>query len=348
MTHFGHDLSDLSGAFRVANTQLNSLEKRKIRPNRSAFGRMKESKKMCSTCDFVTVVEEFLQSLQARGLRDATVTTRRGGLLRFGEFLVSAGVTRVQDITADTLRGFGRWLTEGGRSENSVYSYLYSVRSFLGWLEDRGELFENPARRFPMPKKSLRLPRVPSKAKVRKLISAVDALSVCGIRDRAILEMLYGTGIRLEELCRLDVADVDLTACTLRVDGKGGRERVLPMGNACCEHLSNYLQQARPVLAATVPEECSALWLASRCGPRLSKQSVELALRRQSRKARLKPPITPHDLRRAMATHMLQNGANPLHIQFLLGHASLRHLGQYLRLSIDDIKAMHAKSKPGS
>ena len=295
---------------------------------------------------FVTASHLFLESLAARGMRPATISIRRLGLEQFGHYLRDCGIERAQDITLTTLREYRRQMFDRGLSQNTVESYLRAVRLLLDFLEDRGLVFENPARRMHLHQKAHPLPHVPSPAQVRKLLATLDVSTVVGVRDRALLELLYSTGVRVGEASRLNTSDVDLDYGSVSVSGKGGHERILPLGTCCCWWLAEYLRTARSRLCKP-GTSTEALWIGVR-GTRLTRIAIERMMRTVSRKAGIRPTIAPHALRRAMATHMLQNGASPLVIQELLGHASMRHLSQYLRLSITDLRAMHKRSLPGT
>ena len=295
---------------------------------------------------FSSAVSAFLAHLTARGLRPATIRCRQVDLKQFSAFLKQNGVERVQDITLTTLRDFRSQLCDRHLSQSTIGQYLRAARLLLGFLEERGVIFESPARRMAPQRKTRPLPRVPSEEQIRALLAAPEVSTDLGIRDRALLELLYCTGVRVGEAVASDVSDADLTRATLRVVGKGGHERTLPLGASCLYWLGTYLRTVRPELTARGPAT-PALWLARRGARRLTRVAMESTLRRYSIQAGILPPIAPHAVRRATATHMLVNGASPLAIQQLLGHASLTHLGQYLRLRITDLKEMHARSRPG-
>jgi integrase/recombinase XerD len=222
--------------------------------------------------------------------------------------------------------------------------YLRSVRQFCGWMESTQRLFLNPATGLVIREPTRPLLPVPSPEQVAQLLAQPDTATEFGVRDRTLLETAYSTGVRREELGRLTMPDVDLEHETLRIVGKGGRERVVPLGRIACHWLERYLTQARPPLLAGV--DSTALWVGSR-GRQLHYAALPLILRRYVRMARLTTPITLHSLRRACVTHMLEQGAHPVHLQQLLGHAGLRSLSQYLRLSIRGLRQTHAQSKPG-
>jgi integrase/recombinase XerD len=211
-------------------------------------------------------------------------------------------------------------------------------------LESTHRIFLNPAADLVIREPTRPLLPVPSPEEVARLLDQPDVSTDRGVRDRTLLETAYSTGARREELSRLTVSDVDLEHETLRLVGKGGRERVVPLGRVAHQWVERYLVEARPRLLAGV--DTTALWVGGRNG-QLQYAVLPLILRRYVRKARLTTPITLHSLRRACVTHMLEHGAHPVHLQQLLGHSGLRNLSQYLRLSIRELRKTHARSKPG-
>lgn len=296
--------------------------------------------------DPIGAIDAFLSSLELRGLSPATVRTRRDGLKRFSQFLDAAGLRRIQDLSAESLLRYAGELHAAGLTENSIQVYLISLRQFTGWLARTGRLFEDPALALPAVRRTRRLPRVPARDQVKALLARPDTRTALGLRNRALLEFLYGSGTRISETVGVDVTDMRLDEGTVRIHGKGNRTRVVPLSRPCSRWVGRYLQEARGrLLPAGV--QLPALWISDR-GRRLGRSTVEIFCRQYCREAGILPPIPPHGLRRAMATHMLQNGASPLVIQRILGHADLSHLGQYLRLSILDLRDMHRRSLPGS
>lgn len=184
-----------------------------------------------------------------------------------------------------------------------------------------------------------------TEAEVRALLAAAGHETAAGLRDRALLETLYATAVRRQELMDLTVWDIDLGQGLVRAMGKGRRERMLPLGRHAAAALGRYLAEARPMLGARRPNEV-ALWLGTHGRP-LGYGSVPKIVARYARAAGIARRVGAHMLRRSCATHMLRNGASPVVIQQLLGHASLAHLAQYLRLSVGDLRAMHTNTNPG-
>ncbi|NLF18237.1 MAG: tyrosine-type recombinase/integrase [Lentisphaerae bacterium] len=299
---------------------------------------------MRENTDVVSAAGSFIQDLAASGASPKTVELRRFGLDRFCRHCAAGGIGQVQDITLTVLEAYRSDLRRQKLADATVEQYLRAPRLLLDRLERHGEIFENPARRMALHRRPMRLPRVPTEIQVRTLLEQPPVDSPTGRRDRALLEFLYGTGARVSEALGTDVADLDPVAGTVRLLGKGRRERMCPLGVECLRRLECYLRDARPALLGAC--DSPALWIGVR-GERLHVQAAEVRLRAYSLQAGIRPAIAPHGLRRAMATHMLQHGADPLAIQAILGHASLTHLSRYLRLTITDIRRMHRESRLG-
>ncbi|MGI6301923.1 MAG: tyrosine-type recombinase/integrase [Verrucomicrobiota bacterium] len=294
------------------------------------------------------VIEAYLKALKRRRYSPKTIATYRYPLTLFASFLAARAVGRVQDVCHDDLAAWRLDLVERGLADASLEVFLRAVRNLFNWMEAEGMLFDNPAAALKTPKYERKLLPVPSEAELRRLLAQPAVTTPVGIRDRAIMEVGYCCALRREELARLTLRDPDFLQRSLRVLGKGSRERMLPLGEEAFTWLRCYVDGARPALlgrnAATAALD--VLWI-STDGKPFGGQGISVMLKKYGREANLTVNITPHSLRRACATHMLRNGAHPVQIQMLLGHATMRHLAQYLRLTIREIREMHRKSRPG-
>jgi len=294
-----------------------------------------------------SAVDEFLAELTAKNYSPASVGKRRDSLRKFLLFLECSSVGRFQDVTPEMLEEYRSVLAADDYSPYSVESYLRSMRLFLGWLTDRCVLFENPAATFHIGKSPVRLGCVLSEAQVKKLLAQPDLGTVCGLRNRAILEVLYGTGIRRGELLSMSVSDFETAATRIRVRGKGRKERALPLGHHAVTYLARYTADARPELVSAGPGNTDALWC-SRYGRALDANMIPIMIAQYAKSARIRGPVSSHTLRRTCATHLLRNGAHPVAVAELLGHSSLRSLSHYLKTTITDMMKTHAKTKPGA
>jgi integrase/recombinase XerD len=230
-------------------------------------------------------------------------------------------------------------------AESTRETYIGNVKRFYRWLKQTHRLFFNPAAGLVIPRRERPLPQVPTEEEIARVLAQPDLSKLWGLRDRAMLEVLYSTGARRAELARLTLDDVDLGNGTVRLFGKGKKERIVPVGRMAVHWLRRYLAEARPQQAGK--HAGNALWLGKRrkgIGP----QMVAVNLRLYARKAGLSPAFfSPHAFRRACATHMLRHGAHPMMLHQLLGHSSLKTLRPYLRLTIQDLIETHHHSVVG-
>jgi integrase/recombinase XerD len=228
---------------------------------------------------------------------------------------------------------------------------LVSVRAFFQWLARQHHLLYNPASELELPKQQQRLPRhILSVAEVEQVLNACDTSEALGLRDRAMLETLYSTGMRRAELTGLRVDDLDLNRGTVFVrQGKGAKDRVVPIGERACRWVERYLFQVRPDLVDV--DDDGTLFLAKH-GEGMQAKQLSVIVRNAIAKAHLErfadthPNAACHLLRHACATHMLENGADIRYIQALLGHADLSTTEVYTRVSIQQLKAVHEKTHP--
>ena len=297
-----------------------------------------------------SLLAAYLEELRARRFSLALQKHVARVLPRLITFFRSKRIGDARRIDEARLVAFARELVEApscrGRAlaPASQATYIATVRGFFAFLERRGLILRNPALALELPKVK-RLPRsVLNERCARRLMNAPDAHSVLGCRDRAILELLYGTGIRVGECERLDTMDLDLSPGALLIrDGKGKRDRVVPLTGRAARALTIYLRGSRPALLGR--ESPGALFLA-RGGRRLQLQSIEKLVRKHAKAAGISTRVTPHSLRHACATHLLRGGADVRHVQALLGHRNLNTTARYTRVEIGDLRAMIERAHP--
>lgn len=285
----------------------------------------------------------YLLDLESQRYSPRSVEIYARALRDFIRFCSELGKVSARDVCKDDLTAYRLSLIDRGLRPNSVYVYMRAVRNLLRWLSNRRELFLNPAEGMILRQPPRPLLPVPSEDDVRRLLEAPDTDTPLGIRNRALMETLYGGGLRRAELMGLKTGDVNLAEATVRVLGKGQSERMVPVGSAAARWISGYLGGARSAILED-GRKSDALWV-GRLGP-LSYHMVAKIFELYSARAGGRR-ISPHSLRRACATHMLAHGASPVDIQLQLGHATLKHLSQYLRVAIVDIRKMHEASAPG-
>lgn len=229
------------------------------------------------------------------------------------------------------------------RSPSSRARKLASLRTFFQYCIRQGLLSSNPAKEVATPKVPKRVPKFLTVDEVFALLNVPMDNEILGARDKAIMELLYASGIRVGELVALDVADLDLSGGTVRVMGKGRKERIVPMGDKACRALSAYLE-LRPALVPDGSDE-EALFV-NRRGGRLTARSVERMLNKYIQRSGLQKKVTPHVLRHTFATHLLGSGADMRGIQELLGHASLSTTQKYTHVGIEAMMDAYDKAHP--
>lgn len=285
-----------------------------------------------------------------RGLSPHTLAAYRRDLARYATFLHGRGVDAPADVDPAIVRSFLASVSasthgEDGRAyaASSVARILSSVRSFHRFLLREGATERDPARDVSQPKRPRRLPRPLPVDDVKRLLETPDASTPAGGRDRAILELLYGSGLRISELVGLDVDDVDLRDGSVRVLGKGGKERVVPLGRYARDAVGAYLTRWRPELATAASR--GALFLNLR-GGRITRQSCARSLRSYVGAAGIDRPVSLHTLRHSFATHLLEGGADVRVVQELLGHASVATTQIYTLVTEEHLREVYYTSHP--
>jgi integrase/recombinase XerD len=295
-------------------------------------------------------VERFLDYLAVeRGLARNTLDAYRRDLGRYQGFLGGRGIVDVTRAGEADIAAFVANLSASeyapgkGYRPSSVARALAAVRSFHRFLVLEGEAEADPAEGVARPKVPRNLPRPLTVDEVAALVAAPGQDGPVALRDRAILETLYGAGLRISELVALDVDDVDLEEGSVRAVGKGSKERIVPLGRLAVKALEAYLTRARPTLAA--PRSRGALFL-NRRGGRLTRQGSTNIIKDMARRAGIRKRVTPHMLRHSFATHLLEGGADVRVVQELLGHASLATTQIYTLVTQDRLRDVYFTSHP--
>jgi integrase/recombinase XerD len=239
------------------------------------------------------------------------------------------------------------WLADQFRAKakaTSVSRRLSSLRRFYRLQLERGAVREDPTVRVRSPKQPRRLPKLLSEAQVEALLAAPATETTLGLRDRAMLETLYATGLRVSELVGLRLPQVSVDTGVVRVVGKGSKERLVPLGDEAVEWLQRYSKEARPMLAGDAKNEC--LFLTNRHTP-LTRQAFWALIKRYAIKSGIAPAaLSPHVLRHAFATHLLNHGADLRVVQLLLGHADITTTTIYTHVARERLKQLHAQHHP--
>lgn len=280
-----------------------------------------------------------------RGLSEHTIGAYRRDLGAYIAWLREQGIVDTGEITAVVI---GRFITERASAEpapaaTSITRLQSSVRGWHRFLAREGVEVDDPSGRLRPPKAPRRLPKALTIDQVERLLAAPSAEEPIGIRDRALLELLYATGARVSEAVGLDVDDLS-HGDVLRLRGKGSKERIVPVGSYARAAVDAYLARVRPALAAR-GRASARLFLGARGVP-LSRQSAWLVIRAAAERARITTEISPHTLRHSFATHLLQGGADVRVVQELLGHASVATTQIYTHVSVDALRDVYATSHP--
>lgn len=294
--------------------------------------------------------EDYLRHLVVeRGLSDNTVQAYRRDLLRYQEYLGSRGIGSLAEVTRVDVEEFRRHLDHIGLAPASVTRCVVAVRNLHRFAVGSGQLQADVTAGMSPGTRSRRLPKALSMDQVESLLAAPDTSTPEGLRDAALLELLYGTGARVSEVCALDVDDIrpvlDDPDLGLRLIGKGDKERIVPLGSYAAKAVDAWLIRGRPAWAEISNGE-HALLLNTR-GRRLSRQSAWAVIRRAGEAAGLDVEhLSPHSLRHSYATHLLDGGADVRVVQELLGHSSVTTTQIYTLVTADHLREVYRSSHP--
>ena len=296
---------------------------------------------------FEHLVLDFLAYLEfERGLSRNTLEAYRSDLLQFGRYLEERGVSAVEAGDAD-VAGFLTNLAVGnGRppaSPATLHRKTACLRSFFRHLRREGIRDSDPTGRLTTPRRGRPLPQVLTRGEVASLIGQPRGTEPVALRDRALLELMYASGLRASEAIGLEIGDVDLDAGLLRARGKGSKERLVPVGRAAVEAVRRYLERGRPRLVG--PSDEAHLFVNFRGGP-LTRQGLYKIVQRHAASAGLADRMSPHTLRHTFATHLLAGGCDLRSVQEMLGHADVATTQLYTHLSSERLKDVYFRAHP--
>lgn len=288
-------------------------------------------------------IEQFLDAAWAeRGLSQNTLEAYRADLMKLQEALRERSVGLVDAGREDLLAFLAREV-RAGRNPRSLSRYLSGFRQYYRWLLREGRIQEDPTALIESPKLGRGLPRAISEQEVEQLMRAPDTGTRLGLRDRAMLELMYATGLRVSELTGLQMANLGLSRGIVRVLGKGGKERLVPMGEEAQRWLEDYLKTARPELLKGTT--CEFVFVTARRNG-MTRQSFWHRLRHHARQAQITQALSPHGLRHSFATHLLNHGADLRVVQLLLGHSDLSTTQIYTHIAREGLKRLHEQHHP--
>lgn len=297
-------------------------------------------------------VRLYHRHLEALGRSPHTRKRHRHALGRFAAFLAAERIAEIGEITADVLAEYRQELAfhitaRGGLlARNSRVKLLSVVKGFTRFLWESDRLIRDPGAKLELPKETKPLPRVIlSPAEIKKLLRAPDTRTNRGFRNRVVLEILYDTAIRRSEMAGIRVNDLDPDAGYVHVRGKGDKDRVVPLGARVADMTKNYVRMVRPEFLRD--RDDTGVLILNRWGRGMGHTGIYEIVRRCARLAGIKKNVTVHSIRHTCATHMLRNGAPIRHVQEMLGHESLESTQIYTRVTINDLKEIHAKYHPG-
>jgi len=291
----------------------------------------------------IVLVERFLDALWLeRGLSENTLTAYRSDLLGLSQWLQGQEVELLRAGRAELL-GYLQQRVEQGAKPRSSARLLSSIRRFYRFLVRERLLSEDPSARIDAPKLGRSLPKSLTEEEVEALLTAPDPGSLLGMRDRAMLEVLYASGLRVSELVGLTLSQLNLQQGLVKVIGKGNKERLVPLGEEALGWVERYLREARGLLLGASQSD---VLFPSRRGSAMTRQAFWQLIKRYALQAGISKPLSPHTLRHAFATHLLNHGADLRVVQLLLGHSSLSTTQIYTHVARERLKELHARHHP--
>ncbi len=297
---------------------------------------------------FLPYAKEWLESLLAqKGLSAHTAVAYRQDIQALGEFLEDwkeKAFTDISLVDEEDLLMFLVFLRQRGDGKRTTARRISSIRGYFLWLSGEGHLKENPAALLDSPKIPQYLPDVLSMSDVKNLLQSPDTSNKLGQRDRVILELMYAAGLRVSELISVRATDIDFQRGVIRIFGKGGKERLVPIHYNSCQLINSYIEDCRPQFGS-VNDVDKELFL-NRSGKKLSRQGIWKLIKRYGLLANIRLNISPHTLRHSFATHLLEGGADLRSVQLLLGHSDLSATELYTHLSSENLHSIYRKAHP--
>jgi len=289
-------------------------------------------------------LDSFLDYLAVeKGLSINTLVSYRNDIEQFFKYCREANITMEQVLTPSTVTVYLLHIRRQGRTPSTVSRHLASIRAFCRFLLNESVIDNDPTANFDTPRLKQRLPNVLTKEEVDTLLNLPMTIKPAGLRDKAMLELIYASGLRVSELIWLEINHVNLEHGFVKCVGKGNKERIIPIGSMAIKSVSAYLARARAKLTRGRPNK--ALFV-NHHGKRLTRQGFWKILKKYAQKGDIKKTITPHTLRHSFATHLLENGADLRAVQEMLGHADITTTQIYTHLTNTGLKEMYKKTHP--
>ena len=289
-------------------------------------------------------IVQFIQSLRIMdGLSENTLSAYQNDLKNYQAWLNLQGFTNLLDISPTQLEDYVFALFEQDKQPKSIARAISSLKRFYQFCVVQNLISQDPAALLKPPKLSAMIPKVISESQIEALLNAPDVLSVLGLRDRAILELAYSSGLRVSELVELPYEQINLSAGLVQVTGKGNKERIVPVGEEAIDWLEKYLRNSRPSL---VKQKWVGTLFVSRIGRPMTRQTLWHRIKNLAAEAGIVMNLSPHSLRHAFATHLVNHGADLRTVQLLLGHADLSTTQIYTHVAKARLQALHHKHHP--
>ncbi len=298
------------------------------------------------------LIEKYLRYLQVeRNASPHTITSYKNDLESFLEFCsrqleIDTDQIELNSINRLTIRLWLGELSDEGLAKSSISRKVAAIRSFFKYSFKRGYIEKNPAHLLVVPKKDKTLPKTVTSDDLERLLESVDISTVKGLQDRAILEVFYGTGIRVSELVGLNITDVDLRAGQITVTGKGNKQRVIPIGKTAVNILKDFIKQRISLYGPRTDSDARKSLFLAASGQRIYDRTVRYMVERYLKAHSEVTQKSPHVLRHSFATHMLDNGADIRIIKEFLGHANLAATQVYTHTSVERLKNVYEQAHP--
>ena len=289
-------------------------------------------------------VEEFIHYLAVeRVLAPTTMESYGRDLQQFHLYLKNSNLELIRDSSRNIILNYLNALQAKGRAVSTISRNLAAIKSFYQYLVRQRYLEKDPAANLESPKLEKKLPKILTVGEVEELLKQPNNFMPGGIRDKAMLELLYATGIRVSELISLNSADINLDMGYIKCYGRGSKERVVPLGSIAAKCVQEYINKGRPKLVRTYDE--TALFV-NHHGNRLTRQGFWKIIKKYAQEANITKDITPHTLRHSFATHLLENGADLRSVQEMLGHADISTTQIYTHITKNRLKEVYDKAHP--
>ncbi len=290
------------------------------------------------------LIEQFLDAIwMERGLSENTLAAYRNDLAGYTRWLDTRQNSDLLSVGREQIQAYLAHRVSVNASPRSTARLLSTLRRFYAWLRREQRIKDDPTALIEAPKLGRPLPRILSESEVEALLTAPDITTVLGLRDRAMLEVLYATGLRVSELVNLTVTQMNLQQGVLRVTGKGNKERLVPLGDEAVSWLERYLVEARNSL---LHGQASDVLFVTQRREAMTRQAFWYMIKRHARNAAIEKALSPHTLRHAFATHLLNHGADLRVVQMLLGHSDLSTTQIYTHVARARLKELHARHHP--